>query len=191
MKMHAAHRPGGHRRSAPALRPAAALVTAGCAVALCACGSSGGGGQTAVGATTATGNASPLGLSQCMRANGISNFPDPTKGPGGQGLSISETPGSSALTVQGVSFSGPAFHKAEQACGRYLIAKGPPPQPTASDRASLLAFAKCMRTHGVPSFSDPAGSVVGGVVAPKRGTATAGSPAFRHAVIACGGVHRR
>jgi hypothetical protein len=32
MKMHAAHRPGGHRCSAAAVRPAAALATAGCAV---------------------------------------------------------------------------------------------------------------------------------------------------------------
>jgi hypothetical protein len=64
----------------------------------------------------ATGNASPLGLSQCMRSNGISNFPDPTQGPGGQGLSISMTPGSAALTVQGVTFSG-AFNHAVSACG--------------------------------------------------------------------------
>ena len=105
MKMHAAHRPGGHRRSAPALRPAAALATAGCA------------------------------------------FPDPTKGPGGEGLSISESPGSPALIVQGITFSGPAFHKAEKACSGYLTAKGP------------------------PAFSN--------------------SPAFNHAVSACGGPVRR
>ncbi|MGZ4175105.1 MAG: hypothetical protein ACXVSE_10390 [Solirubrobacteraceae bacterium] len=60
------------------------MPAAGCAVAIGACGTSGG-GQATVGATTASGNASPLGLSQCMRAHGISNFPDPGNGPGGQG----------------------------------------------------------------------------------------------------------
>src|ERR1700753_2165667 len=169
MKMYAAHRPGGHSRSAAALRRAAGLVTAGCAVALSACGSSGGGGAAAVGATTASGNASPLGLSHCMRAHGISNFPDPSSGPGGEGLSISSTPGSPTLTVQGVTFSGPAFEKAEQACSRYLVASGPPPQASASQRAAMLAFAKCVRAHGVPGFADPGGAeVVGGVVAAKR-----------------------
>jgi hypothetical protein len=191
MKMHAAHRPGDHRRSAPAVRLAGALTTAGCAVALCACGSSGGSGQTAVGATTATGSASPLGLSQCMRAHGISNFPDPTQGPGGQGLSISATPGSAALTVQGITFSGPAFEKAQKGCSQYLTAKGPPPQPTASDRARMLAFAKCMRANGVPGFSDRAGSVVGAVVAPKRASGNTGSPAFSHAATVCGGARKR
>lgn len=45
MQMHAAYRPGGHRRSALAIRLAVAMPTAGCAVALCACGSSGAGGS--------------------------------------------------------------------------------------------------------------------------------------------------
>jgi hypothetical protein len=191
MRMHTAHRPGGHRRSATAIRLAAPLVTAGCAVMLSACGSSGPSGAVAAGATTATGDASPLGLSECMRAHGISNFPDPSNGPGGQGLSISATPGSPALTVQGITFSGPAFEKAEKACSRYLTPNGPPPQPSAKQRAQMLAFARCMRTHGVPSFADPGGGLIaGGVVAGKRPSANSDSPSFRHAVTVCGGLRR-
>jgi hypothetical protein len=125
-----------------------------------------------------------------MRSNGISNFPDPTQGPGGQGLSISMTPGSAALTVQGVTFSGPAFEKAEQSCRRYLVASGPPPQLSASGRAQLVAFAKCMRAHGVPRFADPTTGPVG-VVAPKRSSAYSNSPAFNHAVSVCGGLRKR
>ncbi|HTU96856.1 MAG TPA: hypothetical protein VMF14_13510 [Solirubrobacteraceae bacterium] len=189
MKRHAAHHPGGHRRSAVAIRPAAALAAVGCAAALGACGSSGAGGPAAVGGTTATGDASPLGLSQCMRAHGVTDFPDPSNGPGGQGLSISATPGSPTLTVQGVTFSGPAFERAEKACSRYLTAKGPPPQPSARQRARLLAFAKCVRAHGVPSFADPGGgAVVGGVVASKHAPASVDAPAFRRALAACGGL---
>ena len=190
MQMHAAHRPGGHRRSASAFRLAAALVTAGCAVTLCACGSSGGSGQIAAGATTAAGDASPMGLSQCMRRHGINNFPDPGNGPGGEGLSISATPGSPALTVQGITFSGPAFEKAEKACSRYLTPKGPPPQLSAEQRAKMVVFARCMRSHGVPQFSDPSPTGPVGAVAPGRSKAFSNGPAFNHAVRVCGGPPR-
>ena len=122
MKMHAAHRPGGHSRSATAVRLAAALSAAGCAVAVCACGSSGGSGPTAVGATTASGNASPLGLSQlsptqkaqmvkfarCVRAHRVPEFADPTAAPGGVVATKRQVAGS------------PAFRHAVTVCG------GPP-----------------------------------------------------------------
>jgi hypothetical protein len=191
MQMHAAYRPGGHRRSASAVRLAAALVTAGCAVALCACGSSAGGGQSAAGATTATGDASPMALSRCMRGHGIESFPDPGNGPGGQGLSISSSPGSPTLTVQGITFSGPEFQKAEQACKDYLTAKGPPPQLSAAKRAQMLVFARCMRTRGVPSFADPTATGPIGVASKSRSKAFSNSPAFNRAVQACGGLRTR
>jgi hypothetical protein len=183
MTMHETYSPGSHRHDAFAVRPAVALAIAGCAMVTAACGSSGG-GLTAAGATNPTGNASPLGLSQCMRAHGISNFPDPSNG----GLTISATPGDATLTVQGITFSGPAFQSAEQACKKYLMPGGRPPQPSAAQRARFLAFAKCMRASGVPTFSDPVGPVQGAEVAPKHAAANAGSPAFRHAAQACGGM---
>ena len=96
MMMHAAYSPGGHTRSAVAVRPAVAMAIAGCAVAIGACGSSGG-GQAAVGATTATGNASPLGLSQCMRAHGVPSFAGPTSAPVGV-ITVAKRPGPGALT---------------------------------------------------------------------------------------------
>jgi hypothetical protein len=67
MTMHAAYSPGGHRCGADAIRLASAVATAGCAVALCACGSSGG-AQPAAGATTASRNASPAGSLAFRRA---------------------------------------------------------------------------------------------------------------------------
>ena len=186
MTMHAAYSPGGHRSGAVAIRLAVATAIAGCAVAIGACGSSGG-GQAAVGATTATGNASPLGLSQCMRAHGISNFPDPSNG----GLSISTMPGSPTLTVQGIAFSGPAVQKAEQACRRYLVGNGPPVQISAKQRAEMVALARCMRANGAPGFADPSPGPVGAVVASKRPSADAESPAFRHAISVCGRLRKR
>ena len=120
MMMHAAYSPGGHRRSAVAVRPAVATAIAGSAMAIGACGSSGG-GPAAVGATTEAPNASPLGLPQCMRANGISHFPDLSTGPGGQGLGISAMPDKATLTVvaptRASAYSNsPAFNHAVTVC---------------------------------------------------------------------------
>ena len=108
MKMHAAHRLGGHRRSATVVRLAAGLSIVGCAVALSACGASGGSGQSAVGATTATGNASPLGLSQCVRAHGVPSFADLTSAPIGVVV---------ATKRLDVNASSPAFRHAITLCG--------------------------------------------------------------------------
>jgi hypothetical protein len=78
-----------------------ALVAASCALAIAACGSS---GPTPTGfGTTATGDASPFALSHCMRSHGVSNFPDPTAGPGGEGFNgVVSSPGSDTLTVDGI-----------------------------------------------------------------------------------------
>jgi hypothetical protein len=99
---------------------------------------------------------SPAALSRCMRANDVSNFPDPSAGPGGsEGLSIDVTPGSSGLTVGGVSFSGPVFEKAEKRCAVYLPPGGAPPQLSATQKQQDLKTAQCVRKHGIPNFPDP------------------------------------
>jgi hypothetical protein len=146
-------------------------------------------GASSVGSTATTGN-SPADLSNCMRANGISNFPDPRAGPSGAvGLPISTTPGSGTLTVEGVTFSGPAFEKAETACKAYLPgAGGPPPPVSASDKAKALAFAKCMRAHGVPNFPDPKFS--GGAADKQAPPVNLNAPAVRRAAASCGGSGR-
>ena len=69
------------------LGPSIALAVAvSCSVAIAACGGSGSGSAPGVGGvTTATGNSSPVALSRCMRAHGLTNFPDPKQGSGGAG----------------------------------------------------------------------------------------------------------
>jgi hypothetical protein len=182
------YRPRGHRRPVT-IRLVVAAAAAGCAVAICACGSSGDGGF-AVGATTAEGDASPAALSKCMRAHGLSTFPDPSNGSGGQGLNISGTPDGPTLTVNGITFSGPAFQKAQAACRRYLAPSAPLPKPTAARLAAMVQFAKCMRTHGVPSFADPP-AATGGIVAGRRPGPHALSPGFRRALGLCGKLRLR
>jgi hypothetical protein len=72
-----------------------------------------GGARATAGQQPGTGtnasNPQALAASECMRAHGITNFPDPIKGPGGVGLSVTASPGSPTITVAGIPFSGPAF----------------------------------------------------------------------------------
>jgi hypothetical protein len=123
---------------------AIALAVGGC-LALTACGST----DAASGTTTDPGTPSgkspqqALEFAQCMRGHGVSNFPDPT----GQGIQIA--PGS------GINPQSPSFQSAQTACKKYLPNGGAPPVTSAHDTAAALAFAKCMRAHGVPDFPDP------------------------------------
>jgi hypothetical protein len=143
--------------------------------ALAGCGSTSNSGTT-------TNAASQLALSQCMRSHGVPNFPDP--GSGG-GFNVLASPGSSTVTIDGVAFSGPAFESAVKACK--LFGGGTsPPQLTASQKRKLVAFAQCMRTHGVPDFPDPTFPSSGGVNRSLPSAASPSSPGFLRAAKACG-----
>lgn len=130
-------------------------------------------------------------MSKCMRANGLTNFPDPSEGPGGGGVGF---PGGvivsieGYLTVNGVTFKGPALKHAESVCRAFLPPTGPPPTISAAAKRQALRLAECMRTHGVPNFPDPTfGPVTGAGGAQKQAPLPdATSPAFKHAVQVCG-----
>lgn len=124
-----------------------------------------------------------------MRAHGVPNYPDPVRGPGGEGFSISTSPGSSTLTVNGISFSGPAFQAAMKTC-KLFGGRGAPPPISESQKQAQLAFAQCIRTHGVPSYPDPRFPAGGGIMRLLPAGVTPSSPAFQHAVAACGGGHK-
>jgi hypothetical protein len=93
-------------------------------------------------------NAKLLAFSQCMRAHGVPNFPDPEPGatnekfPSAQQLGV----GSSQLNT------------ADQAC-QHLLPAGVGDQFPQSEIPLLLAgmtrFSQCMRAHGVPDWPDP------------------------------------
>jgi hypothetical protein len=164
--------------SPPHLSPALAAV--GCALVLVACG--GAGSKPAVAASNPE-----LAISQCMRAHGVPNFPDPTKGPGGVGMSINSSPGSSTLTVEGIPFSGPAFQAAEKTCKLFGGGTSPPPI-SESEKIALFHFSQCMRAHGVPDYPDPVFPAGGGIERPSGPGISKESPAVRQAAAVC---HRR
>ena len=118
----------------------ARLTMAGaiCAAAAVACGSSGHPAQAG-----ATGGPL-LDYARCMRAHGVPNFPDPS--PDG-GLAI----------PNGINTAAPAFVSAQRACGS--LAQGPHDAASSENaKLRLVALARCMRAHGVPSFADPSSS---------------------------------
>lgn len=162
-----------------------ALLAFGCLLVLAGCGGSGAKSKTS--AARYGPKSSPAALSRCMRANGVSGFPDPEAGPGGAvGLPLTVSPGGS-LTAEGKRFSGPALHKAERICAAYLPpAGGPPPRVVAAQQRRELTEARCMRAHGVPNFPDPSGS---GSQPPSLAGIDTQSPAFKSAARACGGLN--
>jgi hypothetical protein len=101
----------------------------------------------------------------------VINFPDPT--------------GAGTFTPGSFDPNSPQFRAASQACrslepsGTTLSTSGGGPV-SPQRQAQLLAFARCMRAHGVPNFADPTahGLAVPAGIDPN-------SPAFQAAFQAC------
>jgi hypothetical protein len=172
------------------VRGVAALVAL--ALPLAACGSSN--PSTTSASATSSKAEHGIALANCMRANGVPNFPDPSSTSGG-GIQIQQSArsGSGPSTeVNGVPVNGPAFQSAMQKCHSYLPNGGhPPPGGLAAARQKALKFAACMRSHGVPNFPDPrVSSGPGGGIGIRIGAPGSGldpnSPAFKSAQQACG-----
>jgi len=86
---------------------------------------------------------------RCMRAHGVSSFPDPHVSTTGNGVAVSMMAPKSAATA-------PAFKAASKACRGIL--PGPTDSTPAEQQAHrqvLLAFAHCLRSHGLSGFPDP------------------------------------
>jgi hypothetical protein len=159
-------------RAMPPARFLAALAV--CAVALAACDSSSQKPSSAGSADTQA-----LRYADCMRANGVPNFPDP---------------GSNGALPNPFS---PAFEAAKKACAKLQpvgMRLSGPPEPSAAELRVALAFARCMRAHGFSHFPDPLTTVSDvatltlgpGEYFPDPGPTEVQSPAFRQAGKACG-----
>ena len=161
--------------------------------------SDGGGGGTALGAggpSNASGAGQPhsgfaiqtgnpqnaLKLSECMRANGVPNFPDPN--------------GAGVIQGSGIDPNSAAFQKATQVCGKNLHGgRAPSPAQIARAEAAALSYSKCMRAHGVTDFPDPqfgSGGRVSIRINGKAGGSGSGldpnSPIFQKAQSRCGSL---
>jgi hypothetical protein len=112
----------------------------------------------------------------CMRSHGVPTFPDPdSKGTITITVSTSLNPGS------------PLFQRAVAAC-QHLLPAGKAPSPAAQQRmkAAALAFAACMRSHGVPNYPDPKFFASGGIAQSSGGKGMdPNSPSFQAARKTC------
>ena len=155
-----------------------AAIAGGSALAACA---SGAGAGTGTGTTNnQAAYSTALKLANCMRGHGVPDFPDPGAAGGPQ---VAVVP-SSKLNPQ-----SPAFEAATKACRKFGQAVGGPPHPlSAAQRRKLIAFSRCMRTHGVPSFPDPTFPASGGALidTPKQANFNPAAPAIRRASVECG-----
>ena len=139
------------------LRPLAALVVIALLGAGCSSGSAENGTTTAAAGTTATGSSGnsrtggkkkltardkAVKFAECLRAHGVSDFPDPDpKGDFGN---------------YGVSVSPAVWTKAVGACKDLQPPGTLSSKRTPKEQAASLRFARCMRENGVKDFPDPA-----------------------------------
>ena len=142
-----------------------ALTVAGC----------GGSGDSKAGSS----NSNPtleqaVKYAQCMRENGVTDFPDPDKN------------GRFVIAAGGPNQNSPQVKKAKQACK----SQEPPgikddPASVAKAQNEWLKFAQCMRTNGIRDFPDPKD---GRLLVP-RDRINTNSPQFKKALKACRNVN--
>jgi hypothetical protein len=145
---------------------------------------------TSSGPSSPSGGSGALAFANCMRANGVPNFPDPQPG-GGQ---LFEIPA-------GANPAAPAFTAARAKCQKLVPndgAAGSGPPPSDQTLAKLVRIARCMRQHGISDFPDartsaPASLPPGiaeitnfdGAVLLFPNTLNTQAPAYRQALAAC------
>jgi hypothetical protein len=131
------------------LWPLAALAMFAVIVAGCGNGSAGTGNSTVTsgGNSTASIREKAVKFAECMRANGVSAFPDPDA--------------SGQLTIDGVvngSSLNPntaVFKNALSACKNLEPSGFTGGKVTPQQTTARLKFAQCVRDNGVPDFPDP------------------------------------
>ena len=136
----------------PVLLVVAALLIAACGGSKKPPAANSGGSPSSNG-SHGSGVNSAYRFSACMRNHGVTNFQDPKVSTSGNQVKV-------AIHVDPAITGSPSFKSAQKACGHLLPGGGPtgvgssPAQMHARSEA-LLAFAKCMRKHGFPTFPDP------------------------------------
>jgi len=153
---------------------AATLACLALVVAACSSSASSGSGA---GPGSGSARHSELAFSRCMRAHGITSFPDPnTQG----GIALNAGQGT------GLDPKSPQFKAANNACKSLLPPQMPmSPAQQAAARVQALRYSRCMRTHGISDFPDP--NSQGGIAIQARpgGDLDPHNPRFQAANKAC------
>ena len=134
------------------LRPARTAVILTIAVAMlaaaCSSPSSAGSGRSPDAGGSATSQRG-LAYSRCMRSHGVPRYPDVSSG--------NELPsGLPKVDPQRLGVSSSQYHVAQQTCAHLLPNGGQMSEAESRrDLQAMLGFARCMRSHGVPTWPDP------------------------------------
>jgi hypothetical protein len=147
-----------------------------------ACGSSAPAGTGAN--DTAISHEKGVKFAACMRANGVSDFPDPDA--------------SGTLTLDGIvngsslNLNAPAFRQAIGVCKAFEPPGFTGRKRSAQQQEAALKFARCMRENGVPEFPDPTPS--GPIIDTSRIPSAAGRgahsiPGFGAAAAKCTAIY--
>jgi hypothetical protein len=135
-----------------------------------------GGGQPAGPPAASAQQSGAIAFARCMRSHGVRSWPDPES---------SGVFDKSELTLQRLRVSGSRLQAAQNACRRLLPGGGggPSPAQVRQMKAQALAFSRCVRNHGVPSFPDPGSD--GRIPDPAAVGIDQGSPKFEAANQSC------
>jgi hypothetical protein len=129
------------------LNPTSVVVVAACSLLVAACGSTSPSSSSSAGdPTNAQMQQDVVNFADCMRSHGVPNFPDPTT----RAFKFALAPSTA---------HSPAFLSAYAVC-RHLLPNngGQDAAHNPAQIAALLAFARCIRSHGFPNFPDPTSS---------------------------------
>lgn len=150
-------RGGPKRRERPRLRRAVAVAGAVLALGMALAGCGGGApasGVASVATTTKSSSAGAkaqtkgfLAYASCMRSHGVPSFPDPTSGEGSS---------KEAVIKAFKEVSNSRVLAAQTACQHLQPNGGQPSKAEVGQHiGAMLAFARCMRAHGITNFPDP------------------------------------
>ena len=123
----------------------AALALLAMAALISACGSSAPAGTGA--SSAASNHEKSVKFAECMRANGVSEFPDPDAS---GTLTLDRVVNGSSLNP-----STPAWKSAIDACKDLEPSGFTGRKRSPQEQEAALKFAECMRENGVPDFPDP------------------------------------
>lgn len=126
--------------------PPATIALSAMVALISACGSSAPAGTSGAN-NTAANTQKAVKFSECMRSNGVSEFPDPGS--------------SGSFTIDGIvngsslDPNSPAFKRAISACKNLEPAGFMGSRRSAPQMQAALEFAQCIRANGVEDFPDP------------------------------------
>ena len=122
-----------------------------------------------------------LKFTDCIRAHGIADFPDPP---------TTNDPSSGRTWKGAFGNQSPGFIAAAAACRHFMPRVGAHsqnPAPSYAQITAMLAFARCIRSHGFANFPDPTSDGITHQMVAAAGI-NLNQPAVLQAADACAGV---